>query len=137
MAMERTQSNARLVKCVRADGRRVYEWEAKLAIVGEAMMPGVSLAKVALRNGLNANLLRKWVVKHRAQAVATSGARTATLLPVVVTTSSEVVVTPKRSQAAPRARTSIEVECARGVARFDDGIDRAVLRDLIEALSLR
>jgi len=59
-----TQSDSGLVRRIKSDGRRVYERSAKLAIVREAMTPGVSLAKVALRHGLNANLLRKWVVKH-------------------------------------------------------------------------
>ena len=56
-----TQSHSGLVRRVNADGRRVYEQQAKLAVVREAMAPGVSLAKVALRHGLNANLLRKWM----------------------------------------------------------------------------
>lgn len=71
---ESTQSEPGLVRRVKADGRRVYEREAKLAIVREATQQGVSLAGVALSHGLNANLLRKWVVKHRAQALAASDA---------------------------------------------------------------
>jgi transposase len=117
---------------VKSDGRRVYERDAKLAIVREAIQPGVSLAGVALRHGINANLLRKWVVKHRAQGEA----ETPTLLPVVMTPS--LVPTTRSSQAKlRRERTAIEVECVRGVAKFDDGIDRAVLRELIEAMSAR
>lgn len=133
LAIESTQSGSGLVRRVHADGRRVFEWEAKLAIVREATKPGVSLAGVALRHGVNANLLRKWVVKHRAQALGAT--ETATLLPVVMTPSS--APTTRSSQAKPRERTAIEVECVRGVARFDDGIDRAVLRELIEAMSAR
>ena len=133
--MEIAQSEAGLGRKVKADGRRVYEREAKLAIVREATQPGVSLAGVALRHGLNANLLRKWVVKHRAQAMAAVGTPTLSVLPVVMTP--PVPTTTRASQAKPRERTAIEVECVRGVARFDDGIDRAVLRELIEAMSAR
>jgi len=132
---ENTQSEPGLVKRLKADGRRVYEREAKLAIVREATQPGVSLAGVALRHGLNANLLRKWVVKHRAQALGAIDAATLSLLPVVMTPSP--AATTRSPQTRPRERTAIEVECVRGVARFDDGIDRAVLRALIEAMSAR
>lgn len=132
---ENTRSEPGLVRRVKADGRRVYEREAKLAIVREATQPGVSLAGVALRHGLNANLLRKWVVKHRAQALAAIDAATPSLLPVVMGSAS--APTTRSSQGRPRERTEIEVECVRGMARFDDGIDRAVLRALIEAMSAR
>ena len=133
LEIESTQRGAGLVRRVHGDGRRVFEWEAKLAIVREAAQPGVSLAKVAMRHGINANLLRKWVVKHRSQALG--AAQTPTLLPVVMTPSP--MPTARSSQAKPRERTAIEVECVRGVARFDDGIDRAVLHELIGAMSAR
>ena len=132
-----TQSHAGLVRRMKSDRRRVYEREAKLAIVREATMPGVSLAKVALRHGLNANLLRKWVVKHG--GIANAAARveaTSSLLPVVVARSAKAA-TPKPAHAAPRERTPIELELPRGVVRFYGAIDRAVLHELIEALSLR
>lgn len=126
-----TQSHSGLVRRVNADGRRVYEQQAKLAVVREAMAPGVSLAKVAMRHGLNANLLRKWVVKHG--ATATRVARTPALLPVVVAPSAKAS-TPRTTA---RERTPIEIELPRGVVRFYGAIDRSVLRELIEALSLR
>ncbi len=132
-----TQSQSVLVRRVKSDGRRVYEREAKLAIVREAMTPGVSLAKVALRHGLNANLLRKWVVKHGGTANATARPEvTSSLLPVVVSPSAKAA-RRKPAHAAPRERTPIEIELPRGVVRFYGAIDRAVLRELIEALSLR
>jgi transposase len=129
-----TQSHSGLVRRVNADGRRVYEQQAKLAVVREAMAPGVSLAKVALRHGINANLLRKWVVKHG--ATATRVATTPALLPVVVAPSTKAS-TPKPAKPTARERTPIEIELPRGVVRFYGAIERSVLRELIEALSLR
>lgn len=134
MVVTDTQSQSGLVRRVKSDGRRVYERQAKLAIVREAMTPGVSLAKVALRNGLNANLLRKWVVKHGATAACIEPK--ASLLPVVVAPSAKTA-RGKPAQATARERTPIEIELPRGVVRFYGGIDRAVLHELIEALSLR
>jgi len=127
-----TQSHSGLVRRVNADGRRVYEQQAKLAVVREAMTPGVSLAKVALRHGINANLLRKWVVKHG--ATATCVATTPALLPVVVAPSAKA---SRSARTASHERTPIEIELPRGVVRFYGTIERSVLRELIEALSLR
>ena len=48
-----------------AGGRRRgrYSDEFKRKVVGACRQPGVSTAAVALANGLNANLLRRWVAE--------------------------------------------------------------------------
>ena len=40
-----------------------YSEDFKRQVVGRCLEPGVSAAAVALANGLNANLLRRWVVE--------------------------------------------------------------------------
>ena len=48
--------------------RRKHSAEFKAQVVAACRRPGVSIAAVALANGLNANLLRRWVVtEERAQ----------------------------------------------------------------------
>jgi len=42
--------------------RRTHSAEFKAKVVAACRQPGVSIAAVALSNGLNANLLRRWVV---------------------------------------------------------------------------
>ena len=42
--------------------RRTHSAEFKAQVVSACRQPGVSIAAVALANGLNANLLRRWVV---------------------------------------------------------------------------
>jgi transposase len=42
--------------------RRQHSAEFKAKVVAACRKPGVSIAAVALANGLNANLLRRWVV---------------------------------------------------------------------------
>jgi transposase-like protein len=42
--------------------RRTHSAEFKAKVVSACRQPGVSIAAVALANGLNANLLRRWVV---------------------------------------------------------------------------
>jgi transposase len=38
-------------------------------VVAACLVPGISIAAVALANELNANLVRRWVKEHRDQAV--------------------------------------------------------------------
>ena len=42
--------------------RRRHSAAFKLTVIEECMRPGVSMAAVALAHGLNANMLRKWVI---------------------------------------------------------------------------
>jgi transposase len=47
------------------DGRCLYDPEAKRELVEFCLQPGISVAKVALEHGINANLLRKWMGAYR------------------------------------------------------------------------
>ena len=42
--------------------RRRHSAAFKMTVIEECMRPGVSMAAVALAHGLNANMLRKWVL---------------------------------------------------------------------------
>ena len=53
-----------LIRRRKSNGRCVYDKAAKRELVRRCLLPGVSLARTALEHGLNANLLRKWVVKQ-------------------------------------------------------------------------
>lgn len=50
-----------------ATGRRHarYSDEFKRQVVAACLAPGVSKAAIALANGLNANMLRRWVRPHQ------------------------------------------------------------------------
>lgn len=53
------------------DGQRhYYDPQAKQALIQACLQPGASLAGLALKAGVNANLLRKWVRKHQAKCDA-------------------------------------------------------------------
>ena len=54
---------ARLVVGRKRDGRCNYDPLAKQALIDECLKPGVSVARVAMRYGINANLLRTWIAK--------------------------------------------------------------------------
>lgn len=61
--------------------RRRHSEEFKAAVVAQCRRSGVSLASVALANGLNANLLRRWVVE-RERGGATSKGEVREFVPV-------------------------------------------------------
>ena len=48
---------------------RRHSAEFKAKVVAECRHPGVSIASVALANGLNANLLRNWLIKRLSREV--------------------------------------------------------------------
>ncbi len=53
------------------NGRCLYDPEAKRELVEFCLQPGISVAKVALEHGINANLLRKWMERYRDQGHST------------------------------------------------------------------
>jgi len=72
--------------------RRTHAAEFKAQVIEACQQPGVSVAGVALANGLNANYLRRWVKEHREQIVGSAVKRAlvvsrhvkpTTLVPVV------------------------------------------------------
>ena len=52
---------------VTRNGRRYFNKAHKEAVVAKCLAPGASLAAVALANGFNANLVRKWVRQRQAR----------------------------------------------------------------------
>jgi transposase len=125
----------------RRDGKRIFSDVFKRAVVEQCLLPGASVAGVALSHGLNANLVRKWIVK---QAGALASVRSAArLLPVRVNdalpgSGAEV----ERSLAFRRARQEVvsgalEVELPAARVRVWGRVEVAALRCVIEALSRR
>ena len=54
------------VRLVGRNGRRRYEAASKERLVTACLEPGVSVSRLALEHGVNANLLRKWIKKQTA-----------------------------------------------------------------------
>jgi len=61
--MSENHSELRVVRRQR-DGRRRFDADAKQALVEAALKSGVSVARLAQQNNVNANLLRKWITKY-------------------------------------------------------------------------
>lgn len=59
--------------------RRVHSDEFKARVVEASKQPGVSMAAVAMANGINANLLRRWVLMSQASTAVPPRAELASL----------------------------------------------------------
>jgi transposase len=75
--------------------RRLRTAEEKLRIVRETLIPGASVAQVARRHGVNANLLFSWRRQHQQGVLAerTRPPRVTKMLPVRIAASSASPVT--------------------------------------------
>ncbi|RUX99249.1 IS66 family insertion sequence hypothetical protein [Mesorhizobium sp. M2A.F.Ca.ET.040.01.1.1] len=61
--MEEDEQKLR-VRLVGRDGRRRYDPASKDRLVAACLEPGVSVSRLALDHGVNANLVRKWIKKR-------------------------------------------------------------------------
>jgi transposase len=67
MTEKHTELSKRLVVGHKRDGRSCYDQEAKRELIEACLRPGVSVARMALQHGINANLLRTWITRYRRQ----------------------------------------------------------------------
>jgi transposase len=107
------------------NGRRSYSKSAKRALARRCTEPGVSLARMALLHGVNANLLRRWVVKYgkpRASLIADARAQAppATLLPVTT-------APPSVSRTRIPSESYIEIVVGAATVRVHGTVDAVVL----------
>jgi transposase len=59
-----------VIRRVFRNGRRRYDPLSKGRLVAACLVPGASVSRLALDNGINANLLRKWVKEAKATGPA-------------------------------------------------------------------
>ncbi len=117
----------------------------KRRIVEATLVDGASVALVAREHGVNANLLFRWrrlyqagrLAKRTSKAIQTAPAR---LLPVTVSVDAPAPGLPATNE---RVRTAsvhapagiIHIQFAKAQVRLEGGVDPAVLRVVLEALS--
>lgn len=113
MTEQITELKQRLVVSRKQDGRCCYDPEAKRELIEASFQPGVSVAKLALAHGINANLLRTWMTKHQRQLLAggslqRSAAAPAPFIPVVPVSACRSPITP--SELAARLPNGVRLE---------------------------
>jgi transposase len=116
-------------------GRRTYSKAGKRALARRCTEPGVSVARMALLHGVNANLLRRWVVKYgkpRACLVGGAQAKTpaVTLLPVTTQM-------PDVPRASTFPESYIEITLSSATIRVRGSVDAAVLDNVLDCLRRR
>ena len=114
--------------------KRLWTDEEKLSICFQTAAPGVSVAQVARRYAVNANLIFKWLRDARYApdpAVVPSSSEEARFLPV------EIVAETRSASTAPVAENHIEIELAGGHRmRISGSYDPEALARLIRGLTV-
>jgi transposase-like protein len=95
-------------------GRRTYSIAAKRALVHSCLRPGVSVASTALANGINANLLRRWMVQYGPGGKSASAPGTdVSLVPVSTTPTATLRVPPSPNPSSPFTEQTARAGSAR------------------------
>jgi transposase len=123
-----------------APRRRSHDREFKADLVEQTLEPGTSVSAIALKGGINANLLFKWRRDH-VRARGSAAPQAAALLPVCVVPQidapTQVRPMPAAAAApAPRADRLgvIELEIAGAQLRLRGAVDEAMLSSVLRAL---
>lgn len=105
---------ANLIKAPKHRRRRKHTEDFKAQLVAACLQPGISIAAVALANGLNANLLRRWVKEHRDEQHKESDGRLESVMPLPPT-----LVPVTLSSAEAELSGDIKIEIHRQQAVFE------------------
>ncbi|ACR29045.1 MULTISPECIES: IS66-like element accessory protein TnpA [Burkholderiaceae] len=136
---------------VTATGKRRFDPEGKRKLIEACMQPGASIAGLALKAGVNANQLHKWIhLRERTSGTAlTTTRKPAPSAFVPVVTVNDVMSVAQRAPApeSPKKNHSISSAVqARLSAQLPNGVtlrlecaahDAALVRAMIEALGVR
>ena len=131
------------------DGRNIYSSAGKRALIHACLQPGISVAGSALANGVNANLLRKWIQRYQGRQssknqAAKSNHRLIPLLPIQLTEPapipSNALSAPVKIEAPRTADTQsnqIEIEIAGAKLTLRGHVDAKQLRLVLACLAQR
>jgi transposase len=119
-------------------GRPNYPVEFKRRLAAAACEAGVSVSKLSMANGVNANMVFKWRREYRAGLLDDIAEARTTLLPVVLAEASSMVVPAAPAAATARApataSSAVEIIFADAVVRVHEGVDAALLRTIFQSL---
>jgi transposase len=103
--------------------------------VEETLEAGSSVARVAMKHGVNANQVFKWRRLHEAGCLGPRAARDIQLLPVRVA-EEQAASTPEDLDAVPAARSgSMQIELPGSVRiRLEGNVDAAMVRAVLKSL---
>ncbi|WP_245248565.1 IS66-like element accessory protein TnpA [Yokenella regensburgei] len=109
-----------------------YSPEFKQQLVAASCEPGISISKLALDNGINANLLFKWRQQWREGKLILPSSESPQLLPVTL---DATVIQPEQPAENPEALgISCEVTFRHGTLRLTGTVSEKLLTLLIQEL---
>ena len=122
---------------VLSNGKRRFDPVEKGRLIDAAMKPGVSVSRLALAHGVNANLLRNWVKLRRdrhAQGAlpVVAGEETSAFVPVVA--ASAIAQQPDMPARPSSAGMRLIASLPNGVRLELEDMDERVLSAMIEVL---
>ncbi len=118
------------VRQIDALGRRWYTAQFKASVVEQCARSGVSVAKVALGHGLNANLVRKWINADRVERrVDDASGLPVALIPVSV---SDAPQQPERAGCI--VMPALELRVGNVAVSLSPGATAEQLRAIVQAL---
>ena len=143
----------------KGERRRTRSLDERKRIVEEALAPGASVAAVARRHGLNANLIFKWIRRSRegwldrrreptteqARAVATPEAIDPAFVPVKLlelsaapaAAAAEIGAKPTRETRRTARRGAMDISLPNGAkVSLDADVDAEALRRVLSALGV-
>lgn len=142
--MKRLQDDRSLAR--RATKRRRYDAAFKRHLVELSLVPGASVARIALDHRLNANILFKWRRQQLRELAQAAPKPAAGLLPVTVVEPERPAVealaqanasVQRKARAGTAPAGVIEIDLPLGRVRLTGAVDLAAVRVIIEALSPR
>jgi transposase len=116
---------------VAARSKRRYTEEFKAKVLSECNAPGASIAQVALRHGMNANVVHNWRAVHRRKTTAERSSALR-LIPVVVAADAGEEVEPPAADG--KANPSIEIALYGAWLTVSPGVDPKALRTVVRIL---
>ncbi|HCY3188433.1 TPA: transposase [Escherichia coli] len=108
-----------------------YSPEFKQQLVAASCKPGISISKLALENGINANLLFKWSQQWRDGKLLLPSSESPQLLPVTL---DATTVQPESLAEDPGLSISCEVTFRHGTLRLNGTVSETFLALLIQEL---
>jgi transposase len=119
--------------------RRNHAQAFKDDLIAQSLAAGASVSAIAMKGGINANLLFKWRREH-VKSIVQRAPTTAVLMPVCIVPGGEPVPNsqPRTAGGSAVSRSTrqgvIEIEIAGAILRLRGAVDEAMLTSVLRAL---
>ena len=129
----------------RRDGKYRYSEWAKQALIALCQQPGASVSAIAVANGINPNVVRRWLSLAQVERASQNVQPPALLLVMLAgetVTEAEAEASMSETRSTTAMRTSpvtvaFHIECATATVRFSAPLDAETLKLIVAGLAKR